>query len=243
MDGIEWRLIDPEPRPKQPGADGAQPERGSRLWLGAVVALVLLSAGLAIWATLPAGGVVVDARASNGLTAPLGAVGNVPDGGGYAASPGQGALAPASAGTLVVDVQGAVNEPGLHELPAGSRVGDAIAAAGGYSTAVDVAAAAAELNLAAKLADGEKVRVPRLGDTASAAEAPQSPGTAPGSGLVNLNTATPEQLDTLPGVGPVTAAKIIDAREQAPLASVDELLERGVVGPATLEKIRELVTV
>jgi competence protein ComEA len=131
-------------------------------------------------------------------------------------------------------------------------VGDAIAAAGGYSPQVDVAAAALQLNLAQRLADGDKIQVPARGDTsreppaaAATAQPPGSPATVDSSSgtLINLNSATEAQLDTLPGIGPVTAGKIIAAREETPFASVDELLGRKVVGPSTFEKLLELVTV
>ena len=156
-----------------------------------------------------------------------------------------------SAAEVVVDVQGAVLQAGLHHLPPGSRVGDAISAAGGYSAAVDIAAAAAQLNLAALLTDGAKVHVPARGEAAvSTTPVPREPGAvglppgaSVGGGLINLNTATSEQLESLPGVGEVTAAKIIAAREEAPFASVDELQTRDVLGPSTFEKVRSLVTV
>ena len=160
-------------------------------------------------------------------------------------------VAPTSAAAeVVVDVQGAVLDAGLHHLPAGSRVGDAISAAGGYSAAVDIAAAAAQLNLAQLLADGAKVHVPARGEaTTDVAVVPREPGAVGpadilvGGGLIDLNTATAGELESLPGVGEVTAAKIIAAREQAPFASVDELQTRDVLGPSTFEKVRALVTV
>ena len=147
---------------------------------------------------------------------------------------------------VVVDVEGAVLKPGLWRLPAGSRVGDAIAAAGGYSPQIDIAAATAALNLAELVADGQKIHVPLRGEAVATA-APTGPGASVaspgGGGLIDVNTATAEQLDTLPGIGPVTAAKIIAAREEAPFASVDELLGRSVVGASTFEKIKSLISV
>ena len=158
--------------------------------------------------------------------------------------------APTAAADVVVDVQGAVVQAGLHHLPSGSRVGDAISAAGGYSAAVDIAAAAAQLNLAALLTDGAKVHVPARGDTtATVVDVPREPSavgpvdTGMAGGLIDLNTASSEQLESLPGVGEVTAAKIIAAREEAPFASVDDLQTRDVLGPSTFEKVRSLVTV
>jgi competence protein ComEA len=146
-------------------------------------------------------------------------------------------------GELVVDVGGAVLRPGLYRLAAGSRVADAIAAAGGYGAGVDAAAVDVQLNLAAPLRDGEQVRVPVRGEVPPVG-AGADPGAAGGAaGPVDVNTASAEALDTLPGVGPATVAKIMAAREEQPFASVDDLLTRKVVGVATLEKLRALVTV
>jgi competence protein ComEA len=157
------------------------------------------------------------------------------------------AMASASpTGEVVVDVSGAVAHPGLYRLPVGARVGDAIAVAGGYGSSVDAALADRQLNLAAILHDGDKVRVPVRGEAADAGAgqtAPAGGGGTSGGSLVDLNHASAEELDTLPGVGPATAAKIIAAREEQPFASVDDLAARKVVGAATLEKLRALVTV
>jgi competence protein ComEA len=149
---------------------------------------------------------------------------------------------------LVVDVGGAVARPGVYRLPEGSRVGDAIEAAGGYGAAADAALVDRQLNLAAVVRDGDKIRVPARGETAAGVgdgDIGRTPGqgAAVGGGPVDINHATAEVLDTLPGVGPATVAKIVAAREQQPFASVDELLARKVVGAATLEKLRALVTV
>jgi competence protein ComEA len=168
--------------------------------------------------------------------------------------PSPAAAGPAAGETavLVVDVAGAVRRPGVYRLAEGSRVVDAIAAAGGYGPRVD-ALAASHLNLAAPVRDGEQVRVPSRDDppvasggaapgggaASSAGASPDGPGGAP----VNLNTASADELDTLPGVGPVTAAKIIAAREEAPFAAVADLRSRGVVGEATFRKLEGLVTV
>lgn len=162
-------------------------------------------------------------------------------------SPGESSRAPSAAVAVVVDVQGAVLRPGVLQLATGSRVGDAIAAAGGYGPRVDAERAGRELNLATELQDGDRIVVPSRDDPAPAAGA-QASGPAAGQGgasggLVDLNSATPAELDKLPGVGPVTAQKIIDARAEKPFASVDELSERKVVGSSTFEKLRELVTV
>jgi competence protein ComEA len=167
-------------------------------------------------------------------------------GGTPAASAGASVGSGAAGSTLVVDVAGAVRHPGVYHLVVGSRVVDAVSAAGGFGPRVDVDAAS-RINLAAELHDGEQIRVPSRDDAPTAAG--RSPVALPGGadpspgGLVDLNTATAAALDALPGVGPATVAKIIAAREEAPFATVDELRSRGVLGEATFGKVRNLVTV
>ncbi|HZJ69891.1 MAG TPA: ComEA family DNA-binding protein, partial [Planctomycetota bacterium] len=136
---------------------------------------------------------------------------------------------------VVVDVVGAVRRPGLYRLRQGSRIADAVARAGGATDKADLA----QVNLAAPLADGEQVVVPRRG--APAAIGGGSSTGAP-AGPVQLSTATLEQLDTLPGVGPSTAQKILDYREKhGAFSSVDELDAVPGIGPKRLEQLRELV--
>jgi competence protein ComEA len=221
-----------------------------------------------------------NSRVSGGSAASLNAAA-VPNAGGAVNAAAAGALASARNGNdtaapsdtaaaemLVVDVSGAVRHPGVVRLPAGSRVGDAVAAAGGYGPRVD-AAAADGLNLAARLTDGQQIHVPSRDDpkgapnsdptTATAAAAPAPGGTsgsdsATGSGAsggsttsssgpIDLNTATAAELDSLPGIGPVTAAKIVAARQEQRFGSVAELRSRKIVGQATMTKIQGLVTV
>ena len=135
---------------------------------------------------------------------------------------------------LVVDVAGAVRRPGLYRLATGSRVADALAAAGGAAARAEVAA----VNLAAPLADGEQVLVPARGAVAAPAGADGSAPTAP----VDLNSATAEELDALPGVGPVTAQKIVDYRQaHGPYTSVDDLDAIPGIGPSRIENLRGLV--
>ena len=145
--------------------------------------------------------------------------------------------AAASSDLLVVDVEGAVLRPGIIELPAGSRVADAVETAGGYTPEADLSAAAAQVNLAAVLRDGQQIVVPAVGAPAAAGS-----GTGAAGGLVNLNSAGPDALDALPGIGPVTVQKIVAARSEQAFSSLDELVTRKVITKAQLDKIRDLVT-
>jgi len=144
---------------------------------------------------------------------------------------------------VVVDVAGAVARPGLVHLRSGARVADALAAAGGPTADADVAS----LNQARVVADGEQVRVLRVGEPAIPQPAAAGPaGSAPGgrATLVDLNRATPAELDALPGVGPATAAAIITWRgENGGFRRVEDLLEVPGIGPARLERLRPLVRV
>jgi competence protein ComEA len=148
-------------------------------------------------------------------------------------------------GEIVVDVAGAVARPGVYHLATGSRVGDAIAAAGGFGPRVAADRVDAELNLAALVKDGDRILVPSR-DSASPGSSP-GPGGGAGAGsgttLIDLNHATAEQLDSLPGIGPVTADKIIAARTKAPFVSVDDLRTRSLVGQKVFDAIRALITV
>lgn len=159
----------------------------------------------------------------------------------------------ATAGTsavLIVDVAGAVVAPGVYELAAGARAHDAIETAGGLTADADVDA----LNLAAPLRDGDRLYVPHRGVPVPTVILPTGGGGAPpGSsdgastqpaGPVDLNRATVEELDVLPGIGPATAAAIVAYREQVgPFAAVDDLLKVQGIGPAKLEAIRAMVVV
>jgi competence protein ComEA len=133
---------------------------------------------------------------------------------------------------LVVDVTGAVRRPGVYRMPAGSRVNDAVARAGGAGPGALLEA----VNLAARLADGQQVVVPARAPGGSIAVA----GVGGEDGPISLGTATLEQLDTIDGIGPVTAEDIIEFRDQhGGLASVDQLDQVSGIGPATMEALRD----
>lgn len=135
------------------------------------------------------------------------------------------------AGDLVVDVAGAVERPGVYRLPAGSRVEDAIGRAGGASATAMLEA----VNRAARLADGQQVVVPERGPGG----VPLAAGGSGEEGPISLGTATVEQLDTIDGIGPVTAGDIVEFRDRhGGLASVDQLDQVPGIGPATMESLR-----
>jgi competence protein ComEA len=143
---------------------------------------------------------------------------------------------------VVVDVTGAVRDPGVYRLPAGSRVDDAVKRAGGASSKAELDA----INLAARLADGQQVvvpeRVPVAAGGAGVAPGPIASAGALGAeeGPITLGTATTAELDTIDGIGPVTAEDIVKFREEhGGLSSVDQLDQISGIGPATMESLRE----
>jgi competence protein ComEA len=144
------------------------------------------------------------------------------------------AVSPRAPSLVIVDVAGAVRRPGLVRLPKGARVSDAIARAGGLTARAQREA----VNLAAPVADGQQVLVPARG----AATGPAASAGGGPSGPVSLSSATPEQLDALPGVGPVTAQKIIDYRtEHGGFRTVEELDAIPGIGPARIADLHDLV--
>ena len=139
---------------------------------------------------------------------------------------------------VVVHVAGAVASPGVYRLSDGARTIDAISAAGGARADADLA----RVNLATRLSDGLRVYVPTVGEIAP----PLVEGAAgsEGAGPIDLNVATADQLDALPGIGPATAAAIIAyRRDHGPFSSVEQLLEVRGIGPSKLEQIRSLIVV
>ncbi len=157
--------------------------------------------------------------------------------GGQAAVPLAPVRASAPAG-VVVHVVGAVRRPGLYTLKHGARIADAVARAGGARPKADLAL----VNLAAAVADGQQIVVPARAPPVSSTPAASGNASAAPTGPVRLNTATQEQLDALPGVGPVTAQKILDYRQKhGAFSSVDDLDAIPGIGPARLAQLRELV--
>jgi len=140
---------------------------------------------------------------------------------------------------LIVHVAGEVMTPGVYELVPGSRMIDAIEAAGGPTRRADTDA----INLATPVTDAQQVYVPRKGATARPASVPSALPSSTG-GLVNLNSASATELETLPGIGPQTARAIVEHRtKNGPFLTVDELLDVRGIGPAKLEGLRERVRV
>ncbi|MDQ3871264.1 MAG: ComEA family DNA-binding protein [Chloroflexota bacterium] len=227
----DWHAVDDRQDRSSVGAERAQPSGPAAGRLPLLAAVILACVALAVAAWYGTNGV-------SGREVLVEPTGPVPE----------SSFPASTAGYVVVDVAGGVIRPGLYRLPENSRVGDAIAAAGGFGPSVDAAATSSTLNLAQKLADGTKVHIPERGEPWGAARSSPTGGAMsanPGStgGKLDLNSATQAELEALPGIGPVTAAKIIAARQLAPFRTVDELRERKVVGPATLDKIRHLVSV
>jgi competence protein ComEA len=197
--------------------------------LAAVAVLVILIAGFLAWRSRPQ----AEPVAPQLPAAPPSA----------AAQASQGAAAPQGTATeIVVAVTGKVRRPGLVRLPPGARVADAVDAAGGFLPGTDLAL----LNLARKVSDGELIAVGVPG-AAPPAEGSGGPAAAPGqepAGKVNLNTATLAQLDTLPGVGPVLAQRILDYRTgHGGFKSVNELRQVDGIGDARFEQLKDLVAV
>ncbi|MFL5899797.1 MAG: helix-hairpin-helix domain-containing protein [Solirubrobacterales bacterium] len=179
-------------------------------------------------ALLLLGARAIRAEGSGGSSSSSSSFSASPSSGGSSFALGSGG----SSGDVVVDVTGAVTRPGVYRLPGGARVTDAVERAGGATGGALLEA----INLAARLADGQQVVVPRKGPGGAPLAAA---GAMSEDGPIGLGTATVEQLDTIDGIGPVTAQDIVEFREQhGGLSSVDQLDQVNGIGPATMESLR-----
>jgi competence protein ComEA len=236
-----WRVLE-TPAAEDERSDRSSPRQRSvgdettPSILPKVLLIVALAGACAVGAFVLAAGGGQGTVTVDGATRIDDAPSVAPGGSAGVADAGQG-------GELVVEIVGAVRRPGVYRMASGARVGDLLEAAGGYGPRVDTSQAERMLNLAAALQDGDQVRVPSRDDAAVNGAAPDASTPTAAGAEINLNTATQAELESLPGIGPATAQKIIAAREEAPFGAVEELRSRGIVGEKTFEKLRDLVTV
>lgn len=187
---------------------------------GLIVVMVAALAGAGLWYARSLPQPVTIAQASGAAV------------GGLSTSPSP------TAAPIIVDVAGEVRQPGVYEFVEGDRVIDAIERAGGARPKADLSL----LNLAAVLADGTQILVPKSGPPATGTVPGGTPG--PSTGLININTASAIELEALSGIGEVLSATIVEYRtENGPFTSVDQLEDVSGIGPATLEEIRDQVTI
>jgi len=151
----------------------------------------------------------------------------------------EGAVSPGIEKEIVVEVEGAVDKPGIYRLPIGSRHQDALIAAGGMNTSADRSLVAKTLNMAAKLKDGMKLYIPHKGDVLSVTGNGGSSVAGVATSIISINSGTVGELDSLPGVGLVTANKIISNR---PYGSLEELTTKKAVSKSVFEKIRDMIS-
>lgn len=236
-----WRVLE-DPAERTAGVGAGDPPAApfsiprSALLVGAGAVLLSLLAFLLAFGTSAGGTVVLDGGTPLASAAAVG-------GDASGLGPGVGSDGP----ELVVEIVGAVDRPGVFRLPPDSRVGDLVEAAGGYGARIDASRASRELNLAAPLHDGDQIRVPSRDDDAPIGQQPASTGSTSGpssggTGPLDLNRATSAELEALPGIGPVTAGKILSSREEQPFTAVEDLRTRKLVGEKTFEKLKNLVT-
>lgn len=225
---------------------------GSPRWvaLAAVVGVVALAAAAFALASSGGGGVVVE-RSDVATTSASTASDGSPDGAGAdidastGASVNGGSAAATQASAILVHVDGAVAAPGVYELKETARVNDAVQAAGGLTDDADTSS----VNLAATLADGSKVHIPAQGEaveqsSSSAGDSGAGASSSSSSGLININTASAEELDALPGVGPSTAASIVEDRERnGPFASPEDLMRVSGIGEKKFAKLQASICV
>ena len=141
-----------------------------------------------------------------------------------------------NAAQIAIDIEGAVIKPGVYKLPQGSIIQDILVASGGLSLDADRDFVAKNINLAGKLTDGAKIYIPKLDETTNQST---SQVLGVGGGEININTASAESLDTLTGIGPVTANKIIDNR---PYLTINDLLDKKVVSAKVFSQIKDKIT-
>ena len=217
---------------------GKTRRRKGAAWRIAAVALVAIGivVGGVAFAVSDGGGVVVERS------------GDAADAAAEGAGSTTAVAVTTACATAVVHIDGAVNAPGVYEISADApRVNDAVTAAGGLAENADTSS----LNLAAVITDGSKVHVPSVDEASVASASSDSDGsdasggdTTGSSGLVNINTATADELDTLPGVGPSTAATIIEDREQnGPFSSTEDLMRVSGIGEKKFAKLQGSICV
>ena len=248
-----WRVLESTTSPETGGAEApvradpaARPSIASPITVAAVLGAIVLAIAAFLLASSSTGTGVVQVDGGGNLA---------PIRGGSGSEPPTDIDAQAGAGeaVVVVEIAGAVREPGVFRLPIGSRIGDLIEAAGGYGPRLDTARASQELNLAARLADGDRVTVPSRDDVASSTIGPNAGGDGEGGATgaggtpagtpIDLNRASSAELEALPGIGPVTAGKIITSREEQAFVAVDDLRTRKLVGAKTFDSLKDLVAV
>jgi len=214
------------------------PERGGAVAVMGAVLVAVIAVGWQALAGRPHAEAVTNSTTSAAVwstSARTGSSGSVGSAGGFSIS----AAAPTAATKVIVDVVGRVHRPGLVTLPPGARVADAVRAAGGALAGTNLSS----INLARVCVDGEQIAIGVPGAVAVPG-ATAAAGVAPPGALVNLNTATSDQLDALPGVGPVMAQRIIQYRtDHGPFRSVDQLHQVSGIGDAKYADLSLLVTV
>ena len=144
---------------------------------------------------------------------------------------------------LYIDISGQVIHPGVYKIPSNGRVQDVLLAAGGLTAQADTVYISKYLNLAQKLSDGQKIYIPKVGETKSTEVNIQSQTAqsgVPTNGKINVNTASSDSLDSLPGVGPVTANKIISGR---PYSDINDLLSKKIVSSRVFGEIKDNISV
>lgn len=199
--------------------------------VAAVMAVIVATAALGTFR----GGVVIERESAPVTTLSI-----------TAATPSAASTPEAAADCVFVHIDGAVVAPGVYELTGAlPRVNDAVIAAGGLAGDADTST----LNLAAVLSDGEKIHVPRQGEAMAAGQTSSGAASGPdvgasSSGVININTATAEELDSLPGIGPSTAAAIVEDRERnGPFASPEDLMRVSGIGEGKFSKLKDQIRV